>query len=58
MIFQLAAQGVWTYSELLYKVPWCVVLTAINDQPRYDRKKKDDSEITSEAEAKKFFNLK
>ena len=59
MIFQLAAQGVWTYRELLHKVPWCVVLTAINDQPRYDRKKKDDdSDITSEDEAKKFFNLK
>ena len=51
----LASQGVWTWHELLYKIPWCVVLAAINDQPRYD--KKDDSEIKTESEAKKFFNL-
>jgi len=52
----LASQGVWTWEELLYKIPWCVVLAAINDQPHYDRKD-DETEITSESEAKKFFNV-
>ena len=41
----------------MYKIPWCVVLAAINDQPRLDRKRKDGDEIASEKEAKKFFNL-
>lgn len=45
----------------MHKVPWCVVLCAINDQPKYDTKKPSESdgegEITSEEEAKKFFNL-
>jgi hypothetical protein len=42
----------------MYKVPWSVVLAAINDQPKYGKKEPaDEGEITSEAEAKKFFNL-
>ena len=57
-LFQIASQGVWTWRELMYKVPWSVVLAAINDQPKYGKKKPaDEGEITSEAEAKKFFNL-
>jgi hypothetical protein len=49
---------VWTWKEVIYKIPWCVVLAAINDQPRYKKKGgSGEGEITSEAEAKKFFNL-
>ena len=34
------------------------MLAAINDQPKYGKQNPaDEGEITSEAEAKKFFNL-
>jgi hypothetical protein len=41
----------------MHRVPWCVVLAAINDQPGR-KKKKNEGEITSEDEAKEFFGLK
>ena len=59
MLFQVASQGVWSWKELLYEVPWCVVLAAINDQPRYGKRRSpaSDGEIRSEAEAREFFGV-
>lgn len=56
-LFQIASQGVWTWKELIYRIPWSVVLAAINDQPRYGKTDSDDS-IKSEEAAKNFFGLK
>lgn len=56
-IYMLIKDGVFTYRQIMWEIPWCVVLTMINDQGRM-RKKKEEKRLMTEEEELDFLGLK
>lgn len=53
----LIKDGVFTYRQIMWEIPWSVVLTMINDQGRM-RKKKEEKRLMTEEEELEFLGLK
>ncbi len=56
-IYALISSGAFTYDEVMRKIPWCVVLTMINDQGRTRKKREEERVIDNEQEELDFFGL-
>lgn len=54
----LLKEGVFTYRQLMWKIPYAVILAMINDQGRIRKKKEEEKVIQSEEEEMAFFGLK
>lgn len=53
----LVKDGVFTYRQIMWEIPWCVVLAMVNDQGRM-RKKKEEKQLMTEEEELEFLGLK
>ena len=56
-IYALIASGAFTYDEVMRKIPWCVILTMINDQGRMRKKRDKEEMLETEEEELAFFGL-
>ena len=53
----LLKEGVFTYRQLMWEIPWCTVLAMIADQGRIVGRKPEENIIESEEEELAFFGL-
>ena len=56
-IYALISQGAFTYDEVMNRIPWCVILTMINDVGRMRKKTEQEDIIQSEEEELQFLGL-
>lgn len=54
----LLKEGVFTYRQLMWEIPYSVVLAMINDQGRVRKKKEEEDIIQTEEEELEFLGLK
>ncbi len=49
--------GMFTYRQIMWEIPWCVILAMINDQGRM-RKRKEETRLMTEDEELDFLGLR
>ena len=50
-------QGIFSYNEVMNRIPWCVLLMMVSDQGRMGEKQEEPEVIGSEREELEFFGL-